>query len=450
MKFLVPIFLFFAFACSAPKSLEKCDLIITNATIVDAKKDQIRGSKWVAISEDVIVATGDMDAMPWEAAKQIDAEGQYLMPGLWDNHVHFRGGDSLIEENKALLSHFLSHGVTTIRDAGGDITTAVKSWQKKIAEGNLQGPTIFTSGPKLDGERPAWAGSIKVTNEQEVVLAFDSLESIGINYVKTYDGSLKAEQYYQIIKEAEKRGLKVTGHMPLTALLMKAVELGLDGTEHMYYLFKACSVKEDSLTAVGGGYGMMGDLLATYDEQLADSVFGVLAEKEFYVTPTLYIGKLLSTLAIDDHREDSMLQYMGPGVQNTYEGRVRTAKRNASSLSRNRNALGEKFREMMLPLYNSGTIILAGSDCGPYNSFVYPGRSLQGELFELVAAGLTPAQALACSYINGPRFMGLSEKYGEVSTGRRADLILLSRNPLEDISNVASVKKVIKDGKEIL
>ena len=109
MKFLVPIFLFFAFACSAPKSLEKCDLIITNATIVDAKKDQIRGSKWVAISEDVIVATGDMDAMPWEAAKQIDAEGQYLMPGLWDNHVHFRGGDSLIEENKALLSHFLSH-----------------------------------------------------------------------------------------------------------------------------------------------------------------------------------------------------------------------------------------------------------------------------------------------------------------------------------------------------
>lgn len=450
MKKMIPIIWVLLGACATKEELTMCDLLITHANVIDVQSDQVTSNQWVAISGDSIVEVGSMDAITYESKQTLDAAQKYLMPGLWDNHVHFRGGDSLIGENKELLKHFISHGITTVRDAGGDITHAVKSWQAQISSGDLLGPQIFTSGPKLDGDRPAWAGSLKVTNEEEVVTAFDSLESIGVNYVKTYDGSLSAQQYYQTVEEAERRGLKITGHMPLSAKLMDAVDVGLDGTEHMYYLLKACSLKEDSLTALGRGYGIMGDLLATYSDSLSMQVFNRLADKDFYVTPTLYIGTILGGLATDDHSTDSLLQYIGPGIQKTYEGRVRTAKRNASSLSQNRGALGDKFRAMIKPLHASGTTILAGSDCGPYNSFVYPGVSLHGELAELVANGLTPAQALVCSFVNGPKFVDLSSDYGQVSTGRKADLILLDKDPLVDIAHLSTVSKVIKLGEIVL
>lgn len=446
----LPFFLLTLYLSCAPKTTyETCELLIKEVSIVDAQEDRLIPNQWVAVDSGRIIATGDMEKLTYRSANEIEGAGRYLSPGLWDNHVHFRGGDGLIQENKALLVHFLSHGITTVRDAGGDITPAVKDWQEAINNEKMTGPTIFTSGPKIDGARPAWAGSLSVTSKEDVDWALDSLQAIGVQYVKTYDGSLSAAQYYQVIEEAERRGLKVTGHMPLSARFMQAVELGLDGTEHMYYLLKACSPVEDSLTALGKGYGMMADLLATYDEALADSVFSVLAARDFYVTPTLYIGKVLSGLAKDGHAGDSLLQYMGPGIQKTYEGRVRTAKRNTSSLSKSRAALGERFRSMIPPLFESGTNVLAGSDCGPFNSFVYPGQSLHGELQELVNTGLTPAQALTCSYVNGPRFMDMMDDYGSVAPGKRADLILLRSNPLSDIRNLRTVETVIKNGQII-
>ena len=449
MKHLVFFLVLFS-ACSSPSERQSFDLLITNVQIVDVKDNKIMTSQWVGITGDEIISTGDMSSINVVHSETVlNGEGQFLMPGLWDNHVHFRGGDSLIMENKQLLQHFISHGITTVRDAGGDITPAVKDWQEQIAKGSLEGPNIFTSGPKLDGSRPAWAGSIQVTDSISVNRALDSLSSLGVDYVKVYDGSLTAETFYEIIQQAEQRNLKVTGHMPLSAKLMDAITLGLDGTEHMYYLLKACSNKEDSLTSLGLGYGMMGELLATYDEGLASEVFSRLSKKQVFVTPTLYIGKVLSGLAWDDHSGDSLLQYMGAGIQKTYEGRINSAKRNASSLSQNRSALGDQFRAMILPMHQAGVPILAGSDCGPYNSFVYPGNSLIEEINELVYAGMSITEALKASMVLGPAFLGLSENYGSVTAGKKADLILLKKNPLESIDHLYSLQKVIKAGEII-
>ena len=449
MKHLVFFLVLFS-ACSSPSERQSFDLLITNVQIVDVKDNKIMTSQWVGITGDEIISTGDMSSINVVHSETVlNGEGQFLMPGLWDNHVHFRGGDSLIMENKQLLQHFISHGITTVRDAGGDITPAVKDWQEQIAKGSLEGPNIFTSGPKLDGSRPAWAGSIQVTDSISVNRALDSLSSLGVDYVKVYDGSLTAETFYEIIQQAEQRNLKVIGHMPLSAKLMDAITLGLDGTEHMYYLLKACSNKEDSLTSLGLGYGMMGELLATYDEGLASEVFSRLSKKQVFVTPTLYIGKVLSGLAWDDHSGDSLLQYMGAGIQKTYEGRINSAKRNASSLSQNRSALGDQFRAMILPMHQAGVPILAGSDCGPYNSFVYPGNSLIEEINELVYAGMSITEALKASMVLGPAFLGLSENYGSVTAGKKADLILLKKNPLESIDHLYSLQKVIKAGEII-
>ena len=433
--------------CSQSVS-EAYDLVILNAQIIDLQNASVAKDQWIGINGDRIAAIGKMSSVPaTEGAQVLDAKGAYAMPGLWDNHVHFRGGDTLVAENKNLIPLLLAYGITTVRDAGGDITHAVKEWQQLISEGSMIGPSIFTSGPKLDGPKPAWAGSIALADPEEVSKALDSLESIGVDYIKIYDGSLSKEVFYQIVRQSEARGLKVTGHMPLTADLMDAVDLGLDGTEHMYYVLKACSPLRDSLTALNLGYGMMNALVDSYDPQLANSVFQIMAEKEVFVTPTLYIGGVLSGLATENHLGDSLYGLIGKGIHQTYEGRIKSAKRNTSSLSKSRGKLGEHFKSMILPMADAGVPILAGSDCGPYNSFVYPGASLHGELQALVEAGLSTRQALIASVVTGPQFVGKADDYGALTVGKIADILLLNSNPLDDIRNTQSMQALVKRGK---
>tara|TARA_R110002012_G_scaffold252147_1_gene430441 strand:+ start:250861 stop:251814 length:954 start_codon:yes stop_codon:yes gene_type:complete len=310
----------------------------------------------------------------------------------------------------------------------------------------LIGPYIFTSGPKLDGPKPAWEGSIKIVNLNDIEMALDSLESINVDYVKIYDGSLAKENFYAIIEATEKRSMKVTGHMPMSADFQKAVSLGMDGSEHMYCIMKACSPKADSLTELGLGYGMMETITDSYDEQMANELFAELDQKEVYITPTLYIGKVLSGLADEDHSSDSLLNQIGEGIQKTYEGRIKSAKRAKSSGSQMREKVSSLAKNMISPMFDAGVPILAGSDCGPFNSFVYPGEALWGELFSLVDAGLTPAEALQTSLIHGPAFMDLQKEYGSVEKGKVADLLILDKNPLEDLQNMRSLDRVILKG----
>ncbi|MDT0643805.1 hypothetical protein RM553_13270 [Zunongwangia sp. F363] len=172
------------------------DLLISNVNIVEVKSGELKENQLILVNGGSISHIDDAANLEEYRAKEIlDAEGKFVMPGLWDMHVHFRGGDSLVEENKNLLPLFLAYGITTVRDAGGDITPSVLKWRKAIAENKIAGPTIFTSGPKLDGRNPAWPGSIPVTNQEEIKAALDSLQELGVDYVKMYDGSLSPESY---------------------------------------------------------------------------------------------------------------------------------------------------------------------------------------------------------------------------------------------------------------
>ncbi|MDC6350918.1 amidohydrolase family protein [Zeaxanthinibacter sp. PT1] len=427
--------------------VKTADLILLNSTVIHVDSAKTIPGQFIAINGRNILEVGPMaEAEDWKAKESRDLQGAFVMPGLWDNHVHFRGGDSLLKENQDLLPLFLAYGITTVRDAGGDITPAVLQWQQDITLGELPGPRIFSSGPKLDGDQPSWPGSIKVTSSSEITAALDSLNMIGADYVKIYDGNLSPEIYYEIIRQAEERGMKTTGHMPMQANLLDAVALGLDGTEHLYYVLKACSPKADSLTALDLGYGMVTTLVDTYDANLAEKVYKTLAEKGVYVTPTNYIGHILANVLDKDHSRDSLLQYVGPGIQKTYEGRVKSAERARASGNSMRSKTEGQFMSMVKPMHQAGIPLLAGSDSGAFNSYVYPGESLWGELQFMVKSGLTPAEALATSVINGPRFFDITSAYGSVAPGKRADLLILEENPLEDIDHLASMEIVIAGG----
>jgi len=435
------------FSCKKEKG-KSFDILIANANIIDVQNDTIQNKKFIAISNDTIQLIGDMKNIEaYNASEFLDAENRYVMPGLWDMHVHFRGGDSLITENKEFLSLFLAYGVTTVRDAGGDISEAVLDWRNKVSESSLDGPRIFTSGPKLDGANPAWAGSIQIKDQADISKALDSLETMNVDFVKMYDGSLSPENFYGIIKEAEKRNLKTTGHMPLQANFKQAIGFGLDGIEHMYYTVKASSPLADSLSKTEMGYGMMELLIDTYDPELAGEIFSKMNAENVSITPTLHIGKKLANILETDHSKDSLLNYIDAGIQKTYQGRIEGAKKAKSSGSKMREKMEELSVSMIEPMYKNGVKILAGSDSGAFNSFVYPGTSLHSELEELVNAGLTPAQALETSIINGPEFFGLETYYGSLEKGKVANLIVLDKNPLENIKNTRSIKFVIKNNK---
>ncbi|MEO9872136.1 amidohydrolase family protein [Ekhidna sp.] len=433
------------FSCTSTET-ESFDLLITNASILDISEGSISKHKVIGISNDTIRLVASVESVNRYTADQIiDAKNNFVMPGLWDMHVHFRGGDSLIAENKDLLPLYIAHGVTTVRDAGGDITPSVLEWRSEIRDGKLLGPDIFTSGPKFDGVNPAWDGSIRIENTNDIDPAMDSLMQLEVDYFKTYDGSLSNEMYYALIKEAESRNVNITGHMPMNASLMKAVNLGLDGIEHLYYALNATSPMGDSLTQLNRGYGILPELLESYDYTLANEVFIKLASKNFYATPTLYIGKILNQLPFDDHSEDSLLTSMGKGIQETYSRRIKSAMSRSASAQEFNTSMREKFVEMVKPMHEAGINLLAGSDCGAYNSYVYPGASLHGELFMLVEAGLTPLQALQTSIINGPQFFELDNYFGSLDVGKVANLIILSENPTQNIQSIKKIEWVVKN-----
>lgn len=441
-SFLLSVF--FILNCQGPRS---ADLILTDATIVDVINNSVIPNQLIAISGDRIIAIDEATNLSnYTSKKIVSVEDRFVMPGLWDNHTHFRGGEDLLQENKNFLSLFLAYGVTSVRDAGGDITPSLQEWKQMIADNKLAGPTIFTSGPKLDGANPAWEGSISVTNSSEISEALDSLESINADYVKMYDGSLTKEAFYEIIKQAEQRGLKTTGHMPLTANLMKAVELGLDGTEHLYYPLTEGSPLADSLAEEGIGYGMITPLMNSYDEELAKKAYTTLAESDFYVTPTLHVGKTLAELLVVDHTNDSLLNYISPKIIDTYQRRINLAERGGESYTNMRAEWVKSFSRMIKPMFDAGIYILAGSDSGPFNSYTYPGESIHKELELLVNSGLTPQEALITSVVYGPKFFDLGDDYGSIESDKIADLLILNKNPLDNISNTTSIFGVTADG----
>lgn len=435
-------------ACQT-ENKEKVDLAITNANVIHLETGEVE-------VQDIYILNGKIKAIKTAKSEQafevdstIDATGKYVLPGFWDNHIHLRGGDSLIANNKNFLKLFIANGVTTVRDAGGDLTPSVMDWKSQIAEEKLVGPTIFTAGPKIDGPNSTWAGSLEVQSDEDVENALDSLEKLQVDFVKLYDSRISAESYLKSIEGAEERGLVVSGHMPFTVTLGETIEAGMDGIEHLYYIMKGCASNEEEVTekmktGEMGFWGAMPALMDAYTDSVAQNTFNQLKENHVFVVPTLHIGKTLSYLDEVDHSNDPYLKYMGRGLVKTYEGRIRGALNASEKARESRKQLDAFFGKLAKSLQQSGVQLLAGSDCGAFNSYVYPGVSLHKELEAMVANGISPLDALRTSAYHGAQFLKQSEDYGDISEGKVSDLVILEGNPLEDITQTQKLYSVIK------
>ncbi|MDO6472420.1 amidohydrolase family protein [Maribacter sp. 1_MG-2023] len=429
------------------------DVIIKNGNLIHLEDGSVSISNILINDNRITKIISDSDLANIQAETIIDAKGKFIVPGFWDNHTHFRGGDSLINANKNFLKLFMANGITTVRDAGGDLTSSVLEWRKAIAKNELVGPTIFTSGPKIDGPGGTWAGSLEVDTDETITKALDSLQSIPSDFVKIYDSRISGKDYLKVIQEAEKRNLITSGHMPFTVELDATIDAGIDAVEHLYYIMKGCSNSEKEITIKLidkeiGFWDAMPLLQSSFSDSTALKTFEHLKSNDVFVVPTLHIGGVLSYLDKVDHTNDAYLKYMSDGIQQTYKGRIDRVKNATEKQVTDRKALDTFFGKLAYKLNKNGVSLLAGSDSGAYNSYTYPGISLHKEMEAMVATGISPLDALKSSAYNGAKFLKLDADYGTISEGKIADIVLLNSNPLEDIKSTKDIFMVISNGNQ--
>ncbi|WP_202183024.1 amidohydrolase family protein [Chitinophaga solisilvae] len=433
---------------------QPADLIISSVKVIDVKTGSVTPDQSIIVRHDTIIGVvSNRHAKKFTARQTYNGSGKYAMPGLWDMHMHFGGGDTLAAENERFLSLYLAHGITTIRDCAADISHLVLRWRDEINNGALQGPTIFTSGPKLEGYKSVWLGDLEIGTITELHQALDSLKKLQVDFVKITDNTIKPELYLEAVKAARKRGFAISGHVPYSLTLQQVSEAGLSAVEHLSYVWKAGVKDEAALSrsiAAGAikGRDINRYILEHFDTAAALKAYRFMAQHGTAVTPTLSLGHILAYFDQDNHQNDPYLKYIGKGLQRTYEMRIKHVLQDDSAAIAWRKLIYEKSSSILPLLQKAGVRIMAGTDAGYLNSFTYPGIGLHRELALMVKYGLTPLQALQASVINSPAYLHKTN-YGAIAPGKKADILLLNANPLEDITNTQRINAVVVKGKLI-
>lgn len=428
------------------------DLLIDNATVVDLHDGSLHANRHIAVDDGRIVAIADdREARGFKPARRVDAAGKFAIPGLWDMHVHFGGGEALADENRDLLPLYVAHGVTTVRDAAGDLSEHVLQWRDQVRKGELQSPTIYTSGPKIEGKGSIWPGDQEVADETELRAAFDRLQAMRVDFVKITESALSPQLFMAALAEAKRRGMKTSAHVPLGLVLDDVAAAGLGSIEHMGYVLRAGSPREREIDEAflagkikaGEANAQLGD---SYDRDTALAAYRKLAARGLAITPTLHGSRVIDYLDQDDHKNDDYLHYIGPGLKATYTWRVeRASKADAAAIAK-RHAHYELEASQLPLLQQAGMTILAGTDAGFLNSYNYPGIGLHDELREYVRYGLTPLQALQSATLRNAAFLGHDKDSGDLAEGKVADIVLLERNPLQDIDATRAIDAVVLKG----
>jgi hypothetical protein len=426
--------------------------LIFNAQIINVRNGNIRKEKAILINNQKIVSIGSFQKFKnlVTPSNQIDANNNYLIPGLWDMHIHLEE-PKLIQETKALLPLFLTYGITTVRDCASDLGEQVLEWRNQINQGKLLGPTLFTAGIKLEGVNSLWKGDYEIANEIELNNALDKLDKFKVDFVKITENTLKGPLFLKSIEAAHKRGYLVSGHVPIDLTLNEMVDAGFSSVEHSSYLLRqgnaesniVADIKANKITTAEANNLYQ----TTFNQELAIKNYQILGKKGLFVTPTLIGGKQLAYLDESDYPKDSMMaKLLTKAYTNNYSWRIERQAKDTPEQKADRK-LRYLLNQSQIPfLQQAGITILAGSDSAPLNSFVYPGQSLIQELQLFKKAGLSELDILQSATINGAKFLKKTSTMGSIDKGKIADIVFLENNPLLDILALEKINGVFTKG----
>jgi len=445
-------------------------VVIRAVTVVDVINGSLHGNQTVLVAGNRITAVGPADQVRIpDDADLLDAMGAFLIPGLWDMHVHSVANVAVDRSLTSVaardwhFSLFLAYGVTGVRnmnDGTGDLRLELsKSVKRRLAEGKLRGPPRFlTAGPALDGDPSLGSNPVVVRTAAEARAAVEQLVSNGADLVKVYE-NLSREAYFAIIDAARRRGIPVDGHVPFRVTPEEVADGGQRTAEHPDALAAGCSIAAETERK------RFGNVHADYDR---------LPDSEKFLAMFRHVRALYDSRdpaacksAVEAYRRNGMAVTVDlvayHHVVNAEQvladsARMRLVPR---EIRRNWEKLLDsettrEFRSILRPivplelenvrlLNDAGVLLLAATDVGV--PLQVPGISLHVELERLVEAGLSPLKALQAATHNPARVLRMADSLGSIEPGKLADLVLLDGNPLEDIRNTQKIRAVVADGR---
>ena len=441
----------------AQDASEPVDLSIRNVTVIDAV-NPIRRNQTVLIDDGRIIDIVDSNAAPEAPASQkIDATGRYLIPGLWDFHVHFTFDKRFTD---AMAGLFLYHGITNVRDTGGlleDLLPVVDTLRS--AGGNA--PNIWYSGPLLDGKDVVYDGAnfpglgIANPTPEAARANIAEIHAAGASFLKIYE-MVTPEVFAAIVEEAVARNLPIDGHVPLS-MRARDVAPQVQSLEHLRnYEMDCVSDPELWLAArqaeLANPANKPGNVLRSRLHTL-QRLPAITAEDPVVCAET--IEALKATITVPTLRMNSMDLYV-PFARNDFDQAMDLIPASVSeewravreTLGASEDPVDTTFAEWSLrrtgELHAAGAPIAAGTDT-PIGWSI-PGYSLHTELEQYVEIGMTPLEALYSATVKPAEFFGLDTEMGQIKVGAIADAVLLNANPLEDITATRSVEAVINRG----
>jgi len=388
-------------------------ITIDNVTIVDVTNGRLQSGKTITVEGNRIARIENANAAS-HATATLDGTGMFVIPGLWDMHVHayFTNDTARFHTtSEVMLPLFIVNGITGVRDLGSNLEATLAA-RDSVAAHQLIGPRMLVSGPMLDGPTTRYAAAIKVGNGEEARAAVRMLKQRGVDMIKT-QSLIPKDAYFALADEATRIGIPFEGHVPNAITGMEAITANQRSFEH---------------------------LLGVRDT--ATSLIAELAGRRVWQCPTVInsVGT-----AADFTSDPGVPFWLRPAVEGwrrtavTRAEQSDSAARAATERATSRLALIKKMYDMKIPF-------LAGTDA-PAGYDLVPGASLHRELQLFVRAGLTPLQALQTATLNPAMFFGKTADWGTLAAGKTADLVVLGRNPLVDISATRSVVAVVADGR---
>ncbi|MGZ8844657.1 MAG: amidohydrolase family protein [Pyrinomonadaceae bacterium] len=452
-KFLQLAFLLFIVQNLFAQQRQPPSVAIRHVTVIDMTGAPAKRDLTVVISGDRIIAiTPTRRDRIARGAQTIDGSGKFLIPGLWDMHVHFTSVEST-------FPLFIANGVTGIRNMGGELDDLLR-WRAAVKSGTLTGPRIITCGPIVDGPKPAAHGSfVEVNTATEARQIVRTLKQRGADCIKVYD-RLPRDLYLTVLEEAKTVGLPVVGHVPLSITTVEAADAGQKSIEHLGSILEGSSTLESKLMESERSSVPVTDpsefprriaargtsMLDTYSEDKARKVFSHLVKNQTWQVPTLQTKWAQTFIDELNAKGDERLKYVPESQQKWWRPETNFfARYRTPEYIVFRKRLWEKELALVGAMHRAGVPFMTGTDLS--GAFVFPGFSLHQELELLVQSGFTPLEALQAATRNPAVFLGELNSSGTVEKGKTANLVLLDANPLADIRNSQRIRAVVLNGK---
>jgi imidazolonepropionase-like amidohydrolase len=437
-------------ACPHLAAASEPALAIRNVEIIDVENGARREAQTVVIANGKIAAVGPVEKIksPRDALI-VDGTGKYLIPGLWDMHVHSH------RDGRAAYHYplFRAHGVTGIRDAGSHLGSALAA--KDMARSNPLAPRIIWGSPIVDGAPPFNSFGLSAEDEASGRQLVELMQRLGFDFIKVYD-RLSPEAYRGIAEEARRRKMPVEGHVPLSLSPAEATQSGQNAIDHMTLILEACSPgalqfveaefskspeESDSLGILMDA--RLSELLAVEDEKACDALIDSLAAAKVWQIPTFVQARGYFFANDPAFTNDPRTVLTTPELLEDWRKWGLDA--DPAGTARGRAVLVGQMR-LALRMMRSGVKFLAGTDASS-EPYVYAGASLHDELSMLVDAGLSPVAALQAATLNPRLYLGRQSDRPLISKGEWADLVLLSADPLALIGNTRQIEGVAARGR---